>query len=221
MEHYAIAIDGPAGAGKTTVVKLVAEKLNLKCVDTGAMYRTIALKVLQNGKSTKVREDVLEALNDIDIKVEYNENGQVMYLDGVNVNGLIRTPECSQGASDVGVFPEVRIKLVELQREIAKHESVIMDGRDIGSYVLPDAKVKVYMTASVEERARRRMLELEAKGHKTDFEELKKSIEERDYQDSHREFAPLCVAKDAVVIDTTDMTIEQVVEKIIDLAKQK
>lgn len=221
MENFAVAVDGPAGTGKSTVVKLVAKRFGLKHIDTGAMYRTVALKVINEGLNTKIKEDVLSILDDLEMKVSFNEDGQVIYLDGENVNDKIRTPEVSIGSSNVAAIPEVRIKLVEIQRELATRFDVVMDGRDIGTYVLPNAKVKIYLTASIEERTRRRYNELVQNGYKAVYEEVKSSIEERDYQDSSRKLAPLRPAEDAVILDTTNLAIAEVVNEISNLVEVK
>lgn len=205
-----IAVDGPAGAGKSTVSKIVAARLGYTYIDTGAMYRAVALKVLESGKSV---EDVTG-----DIEIKLDEAGKV-FLDGREVTKEIRTPEISRGASDVAKFGFVRKKLTELQREMATQGSVIMDGRDIGTQVLPNADLKIFLTATVEERARRRFEELKAKGFAADFEQIKKEIFLRDKQDSEREIAPLAQAEDAVLLDTTNLTIEQVVAEILQLAQ--
>lgn len=207
-----IAVDGPAGAGKSTVSKIVAARLGYTYIDTGAMYRAVALKVLQSGKSVE------EVLQDIDIKLDKSAR---VFLDGAEVTKEIRTPEVSRGASDVAKFGVVRKKLTELQRQMAAQGKVIMDGRDIGTQVLPNADLKIFLTASVEERARRRFEELKAKGFAADFEQIKKEISLRDKQDSEREIAPLAQAEDAVLLDSTNLTIEQVAEKILRLAEEK
>lgn len=204
-----IAVDGPAGAGKSTVSKIVAARLGYTYIDTGAMYRAVALKVLLSGKTV---EDVTQ---NIDIKLD--ESGKV-FLDGHEVTKEIRTPEVSRGASDVAKFGVVRKRLTELQREMATQGKVIMDGRDIGTQVLPNADLKIFLTASVEERARRRFEELKEKNFAADFEQIKKEISLRDKQDSERKIAPLAQAEDAILLDSTDLNIEQVVEKILQLA---
>lgn len=206
-----IAVDGPAGAGKSTVSKICAARLGYTYIDTGAMYRAVALKVLLSGKP--VSEELLD-----NIKIELDESARV-YLDGREVTKDIRTPEVSRGASDVAKLGFVRSKLTELQREIAARGSVIMDGRDIGTQVLPNADLKIFLTASVEERARRRFEELKAKGYSADLNQIAEEISLRDKQDSEREIAPLAQADDAVLVDSTNMTIEQVVAKILELAK--
>lgn len=214
-KKIAIAIDGPSGAGKSTIAKLVSSTLGIIYLDTGAMYRTVALKALREEIDTLNAGELAEMIKNIDIKIKYENNEQRIYLDGEEVSGSIRTPEVSVGASNVAVVPAVRLKMVELQRQIARENSVVMDGRDIGSYVLPDAEYKFFLTATVEERAKRRYEELKEKGIAIDMEAVKKDIEYRDKNDSSRSFAPLCKAKDAVEIDTTELSIEQVAEKIL------
>lgn len=211
-----IAIDGPAGAGKSTIAKSIARKLDIIYLDTGAMYRTVALKAINSGIDTKDTGKLSEMVQGINIQITHNGCEQRIFLDGRDVSDEIRTPEVSVGASNVAVVPEVRLKMVELQRKIAEKSSVVMDGRDIGTYVLPDARYKFFLTATVEERAKRRYEELLAKGIKnSSFEEVKKDIEYRDKNDSTRAFAPLAKANDAVEIDTTDLTINEVTEKIL------
>lgn len=205
-----IAVDGPAGAGKSTVSKIVAKKLGYTYIDTGAMYRAVALKVLRSGKPV---EDLISG-----IEIKLDETGKI-FLDGDDVTAKIRTPEVSRGASDVAKFGFVRKKLTELQREMANQGSVIMDGRDIGTQVLPNADLKIFLTASVEERARRRFEELKAKGFAADLEQIQKEISLRDKQDSEREIAPLAQAEDAILLDSTNLTIEQVVAEILRLAR--
>jgi len=206
-----IAIDGPAGAGKSTVSKIVAARLGYTYIDTGAMYRAVALKVLQSG------EPLSESLvRNVDIRLD--EAARV-FLDGREVTKEIRTPEVSRGASNVATVGYVRQKLMQLQRDMAAHGKVIMDGRDIGTQVLPNADLKIFLTASVEERARRRLDELKVKGLQADFAQVVKEISLRDKQDSEREIAPLAQAEDAVLLDSTSLTIEQVVAEILRLAK--
>lgn len=214
-----IAVDGPAGAGKSTVSKICAARLNYTYIDTGAMYRAVALKcnaqcVIRNAQLNE--ELIVEVAKDIDIKLD--ETGKV-FLDGEDVTKEIRTPEVSRGASDVAKFGFVRKKLTELQRDMAKRGKVIMDGRDIGTQVLPNADLKIFLTATVDERARRRFEELKAKNFPADFDQIKKDIALRDKQDSEREIAPLAQAEDAILLDTTNLSIEQVVEKILRLAQ--
>lgn len=218
MQKINIAIDGPAGAGKSSISKAVAKKLGIIYVDTGAMYRACALYAIRNGISID-EESLRGRLDDIKIELKYTEEGQRIFLGGEDVSEEIRMPEVSIGASDIAVIPVVRLKLVQMQREIAAKNSVIMDGRDIGTYVLPDADVKIYLTASVEERARRRVLEMKEKGMEADFEEVKRDIAYRDKNDSEREFAPLRQAEDAVLIDSTDLSFEEVIEKVLGLVK--
>ncbi|MBQ6005646.1 MAG: (d)CMP kinase [Selenomonadaceae bacterium] len=214
-----IAVDGPAGAGKSTVSKIVAARLGYTYIDTGAMYRAVALKCneelgIRNEELTE--ELIVKVASDIDIRLD--EAARV-FLDGREVTKEIRTPEVSRGASDVAKVGFVRKKLTELQRAMAAQGSVIMDGRDIGTQVLPNADLKIFLTASVEERARRRFEELKSKGFAADFAQIQKEISLRDKQDSEREIAPLAKAEDAVLLDTTHLTIEQVVEEILRLAQ--
>jgi cytidylate kinase len=203
-----IAVDGPAGAGKSTVSKIVAKKLGYTYIDTGAMYRAVALK------SSCSCEDLVDIIEDINI--ELDEMARV-FLDGVEVTKEIRTPEISKLASDVSKFPFVRKKLTELQRQMSERGAVIMDGRDIGTQVLPNADLKIFLTASLDERARRRFEELQAKGQIVNLEAIKKEIALRDKQDSEREFAPLKQAEDAILIDSTNLTIDEVAGKILTL----
>ncbi len=205
-----IAVDGPAGAGKSTVSKICAARLGYTYIDTGAMYRAVALKCLLSGKS--VDENLI---GDIDIRLD---NSARVFLDGREVTKEIRTPEVSRAASDVAKFGFVRKKLTELQREMAAQGSVIMDGRDIGTQVLPNADLKIFLTATVEERARRRFAELKSKGLAADLAQIEKEITLRDKQDSEREIAPLAQAVDAILLDSTHLTIEQVVAEILRLA---
>ena len=206
-----IAIDGPAGAGKSTVAKAIAKKLHINYMDTGAMYRAVAYGLLQKGVNLKDAAMVAKELKEIDLKVIYVNEEQRVMINGEDVTPYIRTPEVSMGASDVGAVPEVRIKLVEIQRKTAAEYDVVMDGRDIGTYVLPDTKAKFYITASSKERALRRSRDLIAAGMKVDLDALEQEIIARDKQDSEREFAPLRCAEDAVYLDTSDMSIEQVI----------
>ena len=205
-----IAVDGPAGAGKSTVSKIVAKSLGYTYIDTGAMYRAVALKVLQSGKPI---EDVTR---DIEIKLD---DAARVFLDGVEVTKEIRTPEVSRGASDVAKLGFVRKKLTELQRAMAHQGKVIMDGRDIGTQVLPNADLKIFLTATVDERARRRFEELKLKGIAADFEQVREEIILRDKQDSTREIAPLAQAEDAILLDSTHLTIDEVVAEILRLAR--
>ena len=203
-----IAVDGPAGAGKSTVSKIVAAKLGYTYIDTGAMYRAVALK------SSRSCEDLVDIIENTEI--ELDDRARV-FLDGVEVTKEIRTPEISKLASDVSKFPFVRKKLTELQRKMAMRGAVIMDGRDIGTQVLPNADLKIFLTASIDERARRRFEELQAKGQEVNFDAIKKEIALRDKQDSEREIAPLKQAEDAILIDSTNLTIDEVAGKILTL----
>lgn len=214
-----IAVDGPAGAGKSSVSKEIAKRLGIIYIDTGAMYRAASLYAIEKGIKI-CEENMKKCLDEIDISIGYDERGQRIYLNGKDVSERIREKDVSIGASDVAVIPAVRLKLVELQRNLAKKESVIMDGRDIGTYVLPDANVKIFLTATSQERAKRRCLEMEQKGMECDFEEVKKDIEYRDKQDSSREFAPLKQAEDAILVDSSDMSFEEVVERIIGIIEK-
>ncbi len=210
-----IAVDGPAGAGKSTVSKIVAAELGYTYIDTGAMYRAVGLKLFESSKP--LTENFLaEIVADIDIKLDDKAR---VFLDGHEVTQKIRTPEISKLASDISKFGFVRKKLTDLQRKMAERGAVIMDGRDIGTQVLPNADLKIFLTASLEERARRRFEELQLKGQLEDLNDIKKEIALRDKQDTEREIAPLKQADDAVLIDSTNMAIEEVVEKILALAK--
>lgn len=220
MKNIAVAIDGPAGAGKSSIAKAVAKKLGFVYVDTGAMYRAAALYAIQNNIPIE-EERLIPVLNDIKIDMEYNENNQVIILNGEDVSKKIRENEVSMGASAIAVIPAVRLKMVEIQREMAKKQSVIMDGRDIGTYVLPDAQLKIYLTASLEERAKRRYAELLQKGTNYSFEEIKEDMAKRDYNDSNREFAPLKQAEDAVLIDSSSMSFEEVSNEVMMLIEKK
>ena len=216
---YNIAIDGPAGAGKSTIAKRVSGELSFIYVDTGAMYRSIALYLLRKDISATDVEAVKVALEDIEIAIQYVNGEQHVLLNGEDVSGQIRTEEVGNMASKSSALPCVRAKLLELQKKLAREHDVVMDGRDIGTNILPDAQLKIYLTDSVDTRASRRYKELIEKGTDCDLEAIKKDIEQRDYQDMHRETAPLMQAKDAVYLDSSDMTIDQVVEKIKSLAK--
>lgn len=211
-----IAIDGPAGAGKSTVAKNISKALGIIYLDTGAMYRTVALKAILSGIDTADAGRLASLAGNINLRMEHNGNEQRIFLDGEDVTDKIRTPEVSIGASNVAVIPAVRIEMVKLQREIAEKNDVVMDGRDIGTYVLPDAKYKFFLTASLEERGKRRFEELNGKGMSgMTLDEVKKDIAFRDKNDSSRAFAPLSKAPDAIEIDTTDMNPQQVVEEIL------
>ena len=213
-----IAIDGPAGAGKSTVAKEIAEKLNCHYLDTGAMYRAIAYYMLKNNISLSDTEAMDEALNDIDMDIFYDQGIQHTVVNGEDVTSLIRSDEIARGASAVGTNPQVRIYLVELQRRITDKYDVVMDGRDIGTYVLPDADFKFYLTADAGERAKRRYLQ-NGENNKLTLSELEEEIKKRDYNDMHRSFAPLSKAEDAILIDTTNLTAEQTINTIISIIK--
>ncbi len=220
MKYVSVAIDGPAGAGKSSVSKAAAKSLGFTYIDTGAMYRAAALFAIEHGIDLKNNvQELISHLDDIKIVIKYTDQGQRIYLSGKDVSERIREEEVSVGASDVAVIPQVRTKLVELQREMAKSANVIMDGRDICEYVLPDAQVKIFLTASVDSRARRRYDELTAKGIECDFEKIKADMEYRDKNDSTRAVSPLKQAADATLVDTTDLTFEQAVEKVKELIK--
>ncbi|MDO5402542.1 MAG: (d)CMP kinase [Eubacteriales bacterium] len=211
---YSIAIDGPAGAGKSTIAKLLAGKLGYIYVDTGAMYRAMAVYFSQNNVNPDDEREINAAVMNVDITIEYIDGAQQVILNGDNVTKMLRTEETGKMASKTSKYASVRSKLVDLQRKLAKTCDVIMDGRDIGTTVLPDAFVKIYLTASVEARAKRRYDELMAKGQECSFNVIKEDIENRDYQDMHREISPLKQACDAVLLDTSDMDIDQVIEAI-------
>lgn len=211
-ERFRIAIDGPSGAGKSTVAKQVAARLGIEYIDTGAMYRAVGLKMLRLGIAMEENEELQKMLDDTDVDFEKER----IYLDGEDVSDLIRTQEISKAASDCSAFAIVREKLVELQRAMGERKSIIMDGRDIGTVVLKDSKQKFYLTATAEERAMRRYLELREKGSAEGYEQVLEDVIKRDYNDSHRDVSPLRQAEDAVLIDSTNMTVEQVVDFIID-----
>lgn len=213
-----IAMDGPAGAGKSTAAKLAAKELGIHYVDTGAMYRAIAYGILKAAPAEEALDDLVRGM---DVKVEYIEDEQHVYVDGEDVMGVIRTPEVSAAASRYAALPVVREKLLGVQRTIAEEYDVVMDGRDIGTVVLPHAETKIFITADPAERARRRALELEMRtGEKQDVDAIEREIRERDYRDSHREIAPLKQADDAVLLDTTHMSIEEVVAEVCRLARE-
>ena len=216
-----IAIDGPAGAGKSTIAKRVAAEKNYIYVDTGAMYRAMALYLYRNGIDADDSATISARCGEPDITIEYRNGEQVVLLNGENVNGFLRTPQVSDMASRSSVNPDVRAKLLELQQELARKENVVMDGRDIGTVVLPNAQVKIFLTASAEVRARRRYLENIEKGLPADLNEITAQIKERDERDMNRPVAPLKQADDAVLVDTSDLTIEEVVEKILAIIDEK
>jgi cytidylate kinase len=217
MKNFNLAIDGPAGAGKSTIAKRLAKQLGFIYVDTGAMYRAMALYFLRNNIEASDLVRIEAACNVVDITIEYKDGEQFVILNGENVNGLIRTEEVGNMASASSVNKIVRLKLVELQQNLAKKESVVMDGRDIGTCVLPDADLKIYLTATSKERARRRWEELKGKGVTADVEAIEQDIIDRDHRDMTREHSPLRQAEDAVLLDSSDLTIDEVVDKILQL----
>ena len=216
-----IAIDGPAGAGKSTVAKKVAKELSFVYVDTGAMYRAMALYLLRKGVNREDPDEIGEACQNAEISIEYQNGEQIVLLDGENVNAHLRTEEVSAMASVSSAVPRVREKLLDLQRKLARTMSVVMDGRDIGTTILPDPDVKIYLTASSLTRARRRYLEYQEKGEPCDLAEIQKTIEERDQRDMTREISPLCQAEDAVLVDSSELTIDETVEKILSVYHSK
>ncbi len=221
MTTYNIAIDGPAGAGKSTIARKAAKRLGFIYVDTGAMYRAMALYFLRKGIDRNDERAIESACPEMEISLQYCDNVQQVLLNGEDVSGLIRTEEVSSMTSSISVYGPVRQKLLELQRELARTSNVIMDGRDIGTCVLPDAQTKIYLTASSHVRALRRFKELEEKGQMCNLEEIEQDIIERDYRDMHRDIAPLKQAADALVIDSSQMTIDQVVEAILEAVRQR
>lgn len=221
MKRFAIAVDGPAGSGKSTVAKMVARKLGIIYVDTGAMYRTVALHCTQEGISLEDEAAVVASLDGLNMRIKPDTEGQRIFLNEEDVTAKIRTAEIGKGASVVAAYQKVRERMVELQQEMAREQSVIMDGRDIGTVVLPHAEVKIYLDADAEERAHRRVGELEARGETADFEEIKKMIIQRDYNDMHREHSPLKKAEDAVSLDSTGMSIEEVLQAILDITAER
>ncbi|MBQ4232900.1 MAG: (d)CMP kinase [Lachnospiraceae bacterium] len=218
---FNIAIDGPAGAGKSTIAKEIAKKINFVYVDTGAMFRSMALYLLNNNIDPENEELVSKSCPDMDITITYVDGEQQVILNGENVSGKIRTEEVGKTASTIAKYGAVRTKLLELQRALASKEQVIMDGRDIGTAVLPNAELKVYLTASSDERARRRVKQLEENGMAADFEEIKADIIKRDEQDMNREIAPLKQADDAILVDSSDMSVEEVIDHIVSLYQER
>ncbi len=221
MKKFAVAVDGPAGSGKSTVAKEIAKALGILYIDTGAMYRTVGMACLKKGIDPADEGAVVASLDDLDMKIFPEAGGQRILLNGEDITSRIRTEEIGKAASSVAAYQKVREKLVEIQQGLAKEQSVIMDGRDIGTKVLPDAEVKIYLDASVEERAKRRVGELEAQGKTADLEIIREEIAHRDYQDMHRENSPLCRAEDAVNVDTTGLDIPAVTEKLLALIAEK
>ena len=218
---FNIAIDGPAGAGKSTIAKQLAKELSFIYVDTGAMYRSMALYFMRNGITKEDETAISDACKTVEVSIAYENGEQQVLLNGENVSKEIRKEEVGKMASATSVYKEVRKKLVELQQKLAVDKDVIMDGRDIGTCVLPNAQVKIYLTASVETRAERRYQELQEKGADCDLEVIKKDIADRDYQDMHREISPLKQAEDAILVDSSDMGIEEVVETIKNIYREK
>lgn len=221
MKNYAVALDGPAGSGKSTIAKRVARKKQLLYIDTGAMYRAVAQFCIQNGIDTQKEAAVVEALPHIQIDVIAKEDGQRILLNGEDVTEKVRSQAAGKGASDVAVMLDVRETLTKMQRELAKGNSVIMDGRDIGTNVLPDAQVKIYLDAKVEVRAQRRCKELRELGQEADFETVKRQIEQRDAADKNRKYNPLRKAEDAIEIDSSYMTMEEVENMVCSIIEEK
>lgn len=213
-KHYNIALDGPSGAGKSTVAKALAKRLDIIYLDTGAMYRSLAYVAVKQGIDVNDEAAVKPMLDNLDMKIITGDSQQII-VNGENVTPFIREHYVSKAASDISALPSVRIKLVELQRVIAKNDCVVLDGRDIGTYVLPDAKYKFFITATPEVRAKRRFEELKAKGDAPSYEKVLEDIKVRDYNDSHRAFAPLKQADDAVLVDTTNMSIDEVIDFVL------
>ena len=220
--NIAIAIDGPAGAGKSTIAKLCAKELEFIYVDTGALYRAIGLCAFRNNIGSKDADAILQMLKDIKVELAFNDKKeQIVLLNGEDVSGFIRTPEISMYASDVSAIPQVRAFLLELQRNMAKTNNVIMDGRDIGTVVLPDAQIKIFLTASPQVRAKRRYDELIEKGMDVNFDDILSDVITRDYNDSHRDIAPLKPADDSIIVDTSELNLEQSVNKMISIMKER
>lgn len=219
MKNLVVAIDGPAGAGKSTVAQLAAEKLGCTYIDTGAMYRAVAWKTLQQ-KQEVTDALILTVVKDIQVALAYKNQKTIVHVDGKDVTNEIRTPEVTGIVSQVAALGPVREKMVELQRHMAENGSVLMDGRDIGTHVLPNANVKIFLTASIEERARRRYKEMAAKGFDVNLEKLQQDIAARDKADSEREISPLMQAEDAVLLDTSDMSISEVVDAIVGMCSK-
>ena len=221
MKKFALAIDGPSGAGKSSIAKNLSKKLGIVYVDTGAIYRTVGLYVCRKGIDSKDRENIISLLSEISIKIAYVDNAQHIYLNGEDVSDKIRTEIISKYASDVSAIPEVRSFLLSLQRNMAKENSVVMDGRDICTVVLPDADIKVYLTASAEVRAERRYKELLAKGESVTFDSVLNAINQRDKNDSSRATAPLKPADDAIILDNSDLTAEQTLNRFIEVIESR
>lgn len=217
---FVVGIDGPAGSGKGTVTKIVANRLNLTNVDTGITYRCVALEALNRKIDLQDKESIIKIANEIDIQIQNAKNGDIVFLNGINVTDKIRSKEVSQIVSYISSIKEVRFRMVDLQRELAKGKNVIMEGRDICTYVFPNADVKIYLDASIEERARRRYKEMREKGIETTLEETKKMIAERDKNDMQKEIGALKIDKDSIIVNTTGMTVDEVANKIIRIIKE-
>ncbi|MDD4120252.1 MAG: (d)CMP kinase [Clostridia bacterium] len=214
-----IAIDGPAGAGKSTIAKILANKMKILYLDTGAMYRGVAYYIIKKGINPEDREKVEIVLDEISMDIKYHDNIQSVWVNGENISPFIRENYISMAASTVSKYPKVRLKLVEIQREIAEKSDCVLDGRDIGTFVLPKAEYKIFLTASPEVRANRRYLELIDRGQKQPYNQILEEIVTRDYQDTHRDFAPLKQAEDAILLDTSDLSIEEVARSIENICK--
>ena len=222
MKHWSIAIDGPAGAGKSTLARQAAKKLGFLYVDTGAIYRTVALKALRTGADAADPAQVIPLLDGLDIRMDYKDSGeQRMYLAGEDVTQAIREYQVSAIASRISAIPQVRAFLLDFQRRLAREHDVVMDGRDIGTVVLPDDDVKIFLTAAPESRARRRMLEMEQRGQLVDFETVLRDIQQRDDQDRTRSIAPLRQAEDAVLLDTTHLNLEESLQALLSRIKER
>ena len=220
-KFFSVAIDGPAGAGKSTIAKAAAKALGFVYLDTGAIYRTVAWHITMMGIGPKDTDHVPALLDDANIEIQFQDDGQHMILNGKDITGEIRTPEIGACASQVAAQPAVRAFLLDLQRDLAKSHNIIMDGRDIGTVVLPNASLKIYLTASPEKRAQRRYEEYLQKGQKAVYEEVLADQKKRDYDDMHRKIAPLKQAKDAIVIDTTDMELQKAIDTVTGLMREK
>jgi cytidylate kinase len=216
-----IAIDGPAGAGKSTIAKEVSKRLGFIYVDTGALYRAIGFYALTKGADTKSENEVSALLSEIEVKLAFENGEQCVYLNGENVNSKIRTGEVSMAASNVSALPSVRAFLFDLQRNIADENNVVMDGRDIGTVVLPDADVKIFLTASPEARAKRRVLQMREKGIEEDYEKVLSEVKQRDYNDSHREIAPLKPTEESIIVDTTSLTLQESIDLLYKEASER
>lgn len=218
---FIVGIDGPAGSGKGTVTKIIANKLGLTNIDTGITYRCVALETLNRKLTLEDKQEIIKIADEIDIKIENTSEGDIVYLNGKDVTRQIRSKEVTKIVSPVSSIKEVRYKMVELQRRLSEGKDIIMEGRDICTYVFPNADVKIYLDASLEERAKRRYKENQQKGIEMSYEEVLDNIQKRDYNDSHKEVGSLKLAKDSIVVDTTNLTIEEVSEKVITIIQEK